>query len=77
MNGSSVNLRSTNTEPQDMTRKGRFKVRKVKNSTDDLIKTVVFRDPKLKMTGASASPKFSYQPGTLGTGKITIFNISK
>ena len=76
-------IKSYNTEPADMTKKGRFKVRKVKSSTpDDSNKNILKESNKSKIGNVSLSPKQQQQLkhqqlGALGTGKITIYNVSK
>ena len=77
-------IKTYNTEPADMTKKGRFKVRKVKSTTDDPNKNILKENSNKSKTGSniSLSPKQQQQLkhqqlGALGTGKISIYNVSK
>jgi len=67
-----------------MTKKGRFKVRKVKSTSEEPSKNVLKESNKIKTGGnISLSPKQQQQQlkqqqlGAMGTGKITIYNVSK
>ena len=72
-----------NEQQQDMTKKGRFKVRKVKSTPDDSNKSIQKESNKTKTNNISMSPKQQQQQlkqqqlGTMGTGRITVYDVSK
>ena len=82
--GNSSGMKQYSIEQPDMTKKGRFKVRKVKtSSTDDPSKSIQKDMTKSKGITISMSPKQQQQQlklqqvGTMGTGRITVYDVSK
>lgn len=67
----------------DMTKKGRFKVRKLKSSSsEESGKLIQKENSKTKSSSISMSPKQQQQlkmqqVGTMGTGRITVYDVSK